>query len=167
MIKVNKQWIRNIEKMLRRYLILTLTVFLFFSAGCATTSSRFKPQAGSRSEILTLETRGYCPCGKCCNWKRNWYFRPVVAHGPNKGKPKKVGVTASGVKAKKGTISADISRFPFGTVMYIPGYGYGRVEDRGGSVKGNSIDLFFKKHKEAMRWGRQTKKVRVWYPPGK
>jgi len=91
----------------------------------------------------------------------------VVAHGPQKGKPKKVGMTASGVKAKKGTIAADTSRFPFGTVMYIPDYGYGRVEDRGSSAKGDKIDLFFKKHKEALRWGKQIKKVKVWYPPGK
>lgn len=91
----------------------------------------------------------------------------MVASGPNKGKPKKVGMTASGVKAKKGTIAADPKRFPFGTVMYIPGYGYGRVEDRGRSAQGNKIDLFFKKHKEALRWGVQIKKVKVWYPPGK
>lgn len=153
---------------MRRILyILIISLFFLWASGCATTSKRFSPPKGARSEILTLETRGYCPCGKCCNWKRNWYGRPVVASGPNKGKPKKVGMTASGVKAKKGTIAADPKRFPFGTVMYIPGYGYGRVEDRGRSAQGNKIDLFFKKHKEALRWGVQIKKVKVWYPPGK
>ncbi len=147
--------------------LFLISIALVIWSGCATTSKRFAPPAGARTEILTLETRGYCPCGKCCNWKRNWYCRPVIASGPYKGKPKKVGITASGVKAKKGTIAADTSRFPFGTVMYIPGYGYGKVEDRGRLNKGNSIDLFFKKHKEALKWGVQTKRVKVWYPRGK
>ncbi len=150
-----------------RWLFLISIVAVLWVSGCATTPKRFAPPVGARSEILTLETRGYCPCGKCCNWKRNWYGKPVIASGPNKGKPKKVGITASGVKAKKGTIAADTRRFPFGTVMYIPGYGYGRVEDRGSSTQGNRIDLFFKKHKDAIKWGVQTKKVKVWYPGGK
>lgn len=88
-------------------------------------------------------------------------MRPVHAYGPNKGKKKKVGVTASGTKAKPGTIAADTSVFPFGTRMKIPGYGWGTVEDRGGAIKGGRIDLFFKSHKEALEWGRQTVKVRV------
>ena len=81
-----------------------------------------------------------------------------------KGKPKKVGITASGVKARRGTIAADTKVFPFGTIIYIPGYGYGRVEDRGGAIHGNHIDLFFPRHSEAIRWGRVKKKVKVWLP---
>ncbi|MBT3194322.1 MAG: 3D domain-containing protein, partial [Verrucomicrobia bacterium] len=84
--------------------------------------------------------------------------------GPLKGKVKRVGVTAWGTKAKRGTIAADTRRFPFGTIMHIEGYGYGRVEDRGGAIKGNHIDLFFHSHKQALQWGKQTKRVRVWLP---
>jgi 3D (Asp-Asp-Asp) domain-containing protein len=105
---------------------------------------------------------GYCKCGKCCNWRRNWLGRPVIKSGPNKGKRKKVGYTASGVKAKIGTIAADTSRYPFGTVMHVPGYGYGRVEDRGGDIKGDRIDLFFKSHKAAVQWGKKELRVKVW-----
>ena len=36
-----------------------------------------------------------------------------------------------GRRARLGTIAADTRRYPFGTIMYVPGYGYGRVEDRG------------------------------------
>jgi 3D (Asp-Asp-Asp) domain-containing protein len=75
-----------------------------------------------------------------------------------------VGITASGTKARPGTIAADPSLYPFGTVMKIPGYGYGRVEDRGGAIRGRHIDLYFKSRKEALRWGRQTKEVRIWIP---
>jgi len=114
-----------------------------------------------------LETTGYCPCGHCCGWRRNWLGRPVFASGPNKGKSKKVGYTASGVRAQPGTIAADTSIFPFGTIMYVPGYGYGIVEDRGGDIKGRRIDLYFTRHSKALAWGRVKKRVLVWKARGK
>lgn len=75
-----------------------------------------------------------------------------------------MGVTSSGVKAKKGTIAADTRYYPYGTVMYIPGYGWGRVEDKGGAIKGQKIDLWFDSHKEALEWGRVRKRVKIWRP---
>lgn len=115
----------------------------------------------------TLLTTGYCKCQECTGWHRTWYGVPVYSQGPNKGKRKAVGITASGTRARTGTIAADTSRYPFGTIMYIPEYGYGRVEDRGSAVKGNHIDLFFRTHKRAVRWGRQRKTVTIWIPAGK
>jgi 3D (Asp-Asp-Asp) domain-containing protein len=50
--------------------------------------------------------------------------------------------------------------------MYVPGYGYGRVEDRGGAIKGQRLDVFFKKHRQAEQWGRATADVYVWLPGG-
>lgn len=81
-----------------------------------------------------------------------------------KGERKKVGQTASGEMAKPGTIAADTSLYPFGTLMYVPGYGYGNVQDRGGAIKGEKIDLYFKKHKQALQWGRVQKEVQIWLP---
>ena len=72
-------------------------------------------------------------------------------------------MTASGTKAKKGTIAADTRYYGFGTVMKIPGYGIGRVEDRGGAIQGPArIDLFFKTHQQALQWGRRRVRVQVW-----
>jgi 3D (Asp-Asp-Asp) domain-containing protein len=48
--------------------------------------------------------------------------------------------------------------------MFIPGYGYGRVEDTGGAIKAGRIDLYFRSHQEALNWGRRQKDVQVWYP---
>ena len=125
-------------------------------AGCANRSPFQK------TEYITLEATGYCKCKKCCGWKRNLLMQPVYAYGPQKGEKKKIGVTASGTKAKAGrTIAADTSVFPFGTRMKVPGYGWGTVEDRGGAIKGGRIDLFFKTHKQALEWGRQTITVEV------
>ncbi len=56
------------------------------------------------------------------NWKRGKirFWRKYVASGPNKGRRKKVGITSSGTKARKGTIAADIRYYPYGTRMTIP-----------------------------------------------
>ena len=109
-----------------------------------------------------MTVTAYCACGKCCGWKRNWYGRPVYASGPLKGKPKKIGICADGSKAKKGVIAADTAQYPFGTVMYVPGYGYGVVHDRGGAIRGaRHIDLFMSSHRQAKRWGRRTLTVIV------
>lgn len=64
-----------------------------------------------------------------------------------------------------GTIAADTKYYPFGTRMYVPGYGWGVVEDRGGAIKGPSrIDLYFDAHSDALAWGRQKLRVIVEYP---
>ncbi len=66
---------------------------------------------------------------------------------------------------ESGTIAADTKYYPFGTRMYVPGYGWGVVEDRGGAIKGaHRIDLFFKSHTEALEWGRRKVKVQIEYP---
>ncbi len=115
---------------------------------------------------MRLEVTGYCNCGQCCSWERGWFgLGPaVVSAGPNKGKPKAVGVTASGTRARRGTVAADTAVLPFGTIVEVPGYGYGRVEDRGGAIKGEKLDLWFPTHEEAQVWGRKRLDVRVWRP---
>ena len=61
-----------------------------------------------------------------------------------------------------GTIAADTAYYPFGTRMYVPGYGWGVVEDRGGAIKGaHRIDLYFSSHSDALRWGRKNVGVTV------
>ncbi len=111
-----------------------------------------------------MTVTAYCDCQTCTGWERNWLLRPVVASGPNKGQRKKVGVTAAGTKARRGTIAADTSRYPFGTRMHVPGYGEGTVQDIGSAIKGEHIDVFFKGHKDAQRWGVRELKVTVWVP---
>lgn len=146
---------------MKKNLFLFLTLLLI--SGCATTR-RYAVPTDQPPERMTLTLTGYCKCGICCGWKRNWRFQPVYAYGPNKGKPKKVGITSSGTRAVRGTIAADTRLFPYGTIIQIPGYGWGRVEDIGGAIKGRHIDLFFDSHQEALEWGRQKKQVLIWKP---
>ena len=139
--------------------ILPVAVLLLM-CGCA----RIRPPRGVAPVERRLLSTGYCRCGRCCGWRRTWYGRPVVASGRNKGRRKRVGMTASGAMARPGTIAADTSLYPFGTIMHVEGYGYGRVEDRGGAVKGQHIDLYFRSHKEALKWGRRYVRVKIWPP---
>lgn len=56
---------------------------------------------------------------------------------------------------QKGTIAADTDYYPFGTKMYVPGYGWGVVEDRGGAIKGpGRIDVYYRSHTKALQFGR-------------
>jgi len=51
------------------------------------------------------------------------------------------GMTSTGVEVTRGIVAVDPSVIPYGTRMYIPGYGMGVAADCGGAVKGNIIDL--------------------------
>ena len=63
---------------------------------------------------------------------------------------------------KDGTIAADTKYHPFGTRMYIPGYGNGVVEDRGGAIKGvKRLDAYFNSHKKSLKWGRRSVNVNI------
>jgi 3D (Asp-Asp-Asp) domain-containing protein len=129
-------------------------------SGCCLFSRRIEGEKKTVRMVVTA----YCSCKKCCGWKRSiWscWLIPVYSSGPSKGKRKKVGITADGSKAKKGVIAADISKYPYGTKMYVPGYGWGEVHDKGRAIKGNHIDVFFDSHKKALEWGRKELNVTV------
>jgi len=97
----------------------------------------------------------------------------VVATGYTAGKEStgkdqshpQYGITYSGVRVSRGTfstIAADLKMFPIGTVLYIPGYGYGVVADKGSAIKGNRLDLYFETVKEVYnKWGKKEVDVYV------
>ncbi|MCC7358957.1 MAG: DUF348 domain-containing protein [Anaerolineales bacterium] len=53
------------------------------------------------------------------------------------------GRTASGQILTKGLVAIDLNMMPFGTRMYVPGYGFAVAADTGGGVRGRFIDLGF------------------------
>lgn len=75
------------------------------------------------------------------------------------------GITYAGVPTRRdtySTIAADISIYPLGTILYIPGYGYGVVTDIGSAIKGNKIDLYYETVEDVYNeWGKQTVDVYV------
>lgn len=94
----------------------------------ASSSSR----TSSSSTVKLYKVTAYCSCSKCCG--------------------KSNGITSSGKKATAGRTIAAPSSFAFGTKVIINGKEY-VVEDRGGAINGNHIDIYMNSHSAAISWG--------------
>lgn len=71
------------------------------------------------------------------------------------------GITSSGAKAFAGvTVAADPNVFPAGSYVYIEGVGMRVVQDTGGGIKGNKLDVYVDTHDEALENG--VKNAGVW-----
>ena len=102
------------------------------------TTSRSSKSTTAKSGVYKVTA--YCSCSKCCG--------------------KRTGRTASGTRATAGRTVAASSKFAFGTKLKINGKTY-VVEDRGGAVKGNKIDVYMNSHSAALRWGVRYLPVEV------
>jgi peptidoglycan DL-endopeptidase CwlO len=71
--------------------------------------------------------------------------------------------TASGLPLGWGTVAVDTRIFPFGTKMYIPGYGNGVAADTGSAIIGKIIDIWFPTCAQARAWGRKTLTITVYW----
>ena len=87
-----------------------------------------------------FKVTAYCACMKCCG-KTN-------------------GITASGTHATAGRTIATSTQFSFGTKLSINGVTY-TVEDRGGAIQGDRIDVYFDTHEQALKWGVKYLPVKV------
>ena len=65
--------------------------------------------------------------------------------------------TANDVLPKMGTVACNPSIIPYGTRLFIPGYGFGVAEDTGAIVRERTdlIEVFMPTYEEAMEWGRK------------
>lgn len=75
------------------------------------------------------------------------------------------GITYSGVQVKRdlySTIAADLDVYPIGTIMWIEGYGFGVVADKGSAINGNKIDLFYPTVADVYeKWGKKEVEVSI------
>ena len=71
------------------------------------------------------------------------------------------GITATGMRARRGVVAVDPRVIPYGTQVYIPGYGVAIAADTGGDIVGDRIDLCMESYSEAVRFGRRTVKVYI------
>ncbi|MDN4526812.1 3D domain-containing protein [Fictibacillus fluitans] len=92
------------------------------------------------------------------------YTAGVESTGKSKAHPA-YGITKSGLRVKRdlySTIAADPDIFPIGTILFIPGYGFGVVADTGSAIKGKKIDLYFETIQDVyQKWGKKTLSVYV------
>ena len=112
------------------------------------------PMTSLEPKVVSLgeyRLTAYCSCEKCCGkWAKN---RPLDENG------NPIVYTANMSVAKQGvTVAADTSVLPFGSKILIDGHEY-TVQDRGGAIKGNRIDVYFESHEEALQFGVQYKEI--------
>lgn len=89
-------------------------------------------------DMGTFSVTAYCGCSKCSSGR---------------------GITYAGTAPQAGhTISADLNLFPLGTRLKVGDIIY-TVEDKGRSVEGKELDIYFASHEEALNFGRQEAEV--------
>ena len=104
--------------------------------------------SGMTPTVTSLNTSAYCACMTCCG-KTN-------------------GVTSSGNIAKEWYTIAAGSGYPIGTVIYIPALadkpngGWFVVEDRGGAISNNKIDIYMGSHSQAIIFGRRNLECHIY-----
>ena len=92
--------------------------------------------------IYLMNTTAYCPCEKCCR--------------------KTDGITASGAKATQWHTVAAGKEYKLGSIIYIPSLndkpngGWFVVQDRGGAISSEKLDIYMDNHSEALQYGRKT-----------
>ncbi len=87
-----------------------------------------------------FKVTAYCSCERCCHKDPSdkWY-----------------GITATGKRARWGTVAVDKRVIKLGSELKINGFPgtIFRAEDVGGAVKGKHIDVWFPSHSEALKFG--------------
>lgn len=96
--------------------------------------------------VVRMRVTAYCGCSKCCGGFSD-------------------GLTANMHKIQKGDVfAAADKKYAFGTELIVPGYNLEKpvkVMDRGGSIKGDRLDVFFNSHRQARVWGVRYLDVKV------
>lgn len=104
--------------------------------------------AGITPKVANLNTSAYCACVTCCG--------------------KSNGITSSGAPAKEWYTIAAGNGYPIGTVIYIPALadkpngGWFVVEDRGGAISNNKIDIYMGSHSSALIFGRRNLECHIY-----
>jgi len=161
----------TIKRLVRKTFVSLLIILALESTYYQVTGIKAADSNSADQSISTLQTSvqaiedGY----KLTKYER----ARVIATGYTAGKESTgktlshpaYGVTYSGVKVKRdlySTIAADLDVFPLGTILWIPGYGYGVVADKGGAIKGNRLDLYYETVDDVYaEWGKKELDVYI------
>ena len=108
---------------------------------------------GAKIEMHTLAT----PNGTIKYWRAMQFW--VTSYHPAEGG----NITASGKPVRKGLVGVDTSYIPFGTMMYVPGYGYAEAADTG-RISGRWLDLGYS-DADYIPWHQWVTVYFLWPPP--
>ena len=91
--------------------------------------------------LTNLVVTAYCACQICCG-----------KHA--------TGLTADGHVPRQGITVAASRSLPFGTRLVINGHTY-TVQDRLALAYDSRVDIYFKRHRDAKKFGQQTLTVAI------
>lgn len=133
-----------------RNMVVTLMAAFLFSDGNLFADAKKKDKKEKKPRTVKMLVTGYCPCTICCEGWSGW------------------NETATGDDARIcDGVAADPRLIPYRTVLRIPGVGKREVDDTGGKMRQSAkrnvyhIDVRFRTHKEAKRFGRKWLNVRI------
>ena len=114
-------------------------------------------QAASSSSSLAKKVEGITPIVKTLNTSA--YTASTCGKKPT---DKGYGITASGKRATCWYTVAAGKGYPMGTIIYIPYFknkpngGWFVVQDRGGAITNNKLDVYMNTYNECMKFGRRN-----------
>lgn len=94
-----------------------------------------------KDTLPTLDAPGFS--GTYTKKLRVWATWYDARHGGKTRDDPYYGITATGLKLRKGICAVDPDVIPLHTRFYVPGYGECYAGDVGGAIKGNKVDLGF------------------------
>jgi len=120
-------------------------------------------QAIANGEKLATKVEGITPIVKTLN--ASAYTASTCDKLPT---DKGYGITASGAKVKEWYTVAAGKSYPMGTVIYIPALsdkpngGWFVVQDRGGAIKDNKLDIYMGTYNECIKFGRKNLECHIY-----
>ena len=114
-------------------------------------------QTAAKSSALAKKVQGITPIVKTLN--ASAYTASTCGKSPSS---KGYGITASGAKATSWYTVAAGKSYPMGTVIYIPSMknkpngGWFVVQDRGGAITNNKLDIYMNTYNECIKFGRRN-----------
>ena len=136
--------------------LVVLTVFQcgLFIGFIKASKEEVVPETTTEPQWEYFEASAYCKCRKCCGKYAD--NRPTDEYG------EEIVYGAAGIPLEEGvSIAADWNVLPSGTVIEIENYGVYTVEDKGGDIVGNKIDIYFDSHVIAEAFGRKWVNIRI------
>lgn len=122
-------------------------------------------EAAANSSALAKKVEGITPIVKTLNTSA--YTASTCDKKPT---DKGYGITASGAKVKSWYTVAAGKAYPMGTVIYIPAMkdkpngGWFVVQDRGGAIKNNKLDIYMSTYNECIQFGRRNLECYIYVP---
>lgn len=121
------------------------------------TGSTSVAQIAAKSSALAQKVAGMKPIVKTLNTSA--YTASTCGKSPTS---KGYGITASGKKATCWYTVAAGKSYPMGTIIYVPYFknkpngGWFVVQDRGGAITNNKLDVYMNTYNECMQFGRRN-----------